>query len=196
MQEHMNNLCGFYVCEFTRQTCYEKGRILEQLNVHKQYSQFYFITISYVEFHSYILTSFFTLDQADAGWSSSNRACTGNSRGIGGILTWRGHSTSQRIPSAIQFWTIVIEIILYICMNMYGVPLCNMFDQARWKMTLASIPICMTMLCNIMVSCMCASICFKYPQENVFEMASPGRLMRHGVYINHRPVGNPKRMVW
>jgi hypothetical protein len=140
-----------------------EGQNLEQLDVRKQYLQFYFITIIYVEFYSYILTSFFILDRTDAGWSSSNRACTSNSRESGGILTWWGHSTNRRIPLAIQFWTIIIEIILYICMNVYGVPLCNMFDQARWKMTLASISICMTMLCDIMVSCICASTCFKYP---------------------------------
>jgi hypothetical protein len=72
-QEDGNNLCGFYICEFIRETCYEKGRVLEQLDVRKQYSQFYFITIIYVEFlHSYILISFFTLDRTDAGLSSSN----------------------------------------------------------------------------------------------------------------------------
>jgi hypothetical protein len=30
-----------------------------------------------------------------------------------------------------DFEKIVIEIILYICMNVYDVPLCNIFDQAR-----------------------------------------------------------------
>jgi hypothetical protein len=109
------------------------------------------------------------LDRTDVGSSSSNRACTSNSRGSGGILTWWGHRTNRRIPSAIRFWKIVIEIILYICMNVYDVPLCNMFDQARWKMTLASISIYMTILCNIMVSFICASTCFKYPKKPYFK---------------------------
>jgi hypothetical protein len=142
---------------------------IEQLDVRKQYSQFYFITIIYVEFlHSYILIPLFTLDRTDAGSSSSNRACTSNSRGSGGILTWWGHSTNRRIPSAIQIWKIIIKIILYICMSVYDVPLCNMFDHARWKMTLASISIYITILCNIIVSFICASTCFKYPKKTVF----------------------------
>jgi hypothetical protein len=56
-----------------REHCCEKRR-LEQLDVCKQYSQFYFITIIYVEFlHSYILIPFVTLDRTEAGSSSSNR---------------------------------------------------------------------------------------------------------------------------
>ena len=45
-----NNFCGYYVCEFIRQRTYDKGRILEKLDVRKQYSQIYFITINCVEY--------------------------------------------------------------------------------------------------------------------------------------------------
>jgi hypothetical protein len=62
-------------------------RILQQLHVRKQYSQSYFITINYVEFHSYILISFFKLDRMDAGRSPIKGSRMSNSKGIGGILT-------------------------------------------------------------------------------------------------------------
>jgi hypothetical protein len=114
------HLCGFYVCEFIWETCRERGWI-EQLDVRKQYSQFYLITFIYVEFlHSYIYIYWspsLHLDRTEAGSSSSNRACTSNLRGSGGILTWWGHSTNRRISSALRVWKIVTKIILYICMN-------------------------------------------------------------------------------
>ena len=68
-------------------TTSETGRNLQQLEVRKQYSQFYFITINCVEFHSYILTPFFKLDPTDAGRSPTKGSRTSNSREIGEILT-------------------------------------------------------------------------------------------------------------
>ena len=72
-----------------RQRTYDKGRILEKLDVRKQYSQIYFITINCVEFHSYIyiyiLTPFFKLDRPEEGWTPTRVSPTSNSRGIGGI---------------------------------------------------------------------------------------------------------------
>ena len=70
-----------------RETTCETGRILEQLRVRKQYSQYYFITINCVEIHSYILTPFFKLDRTDAGRAPTNGTRVSNSRGVGGILT-------------------------------------------------------------------------------------------------------------
>ena len=62
-----NNLCGLYVCENIRSLTVEKGKIIEQFRLRKQYSHFYFITIKCAEFHSYILTPLFKLDRTDAG---------------------------------------------------------------------------------------------------------------------------------
>ena len=53
-QEGGNNLCGYYICEFIYNSTPERGYSDEQYEVRKQYSQFYFITINWVEFHSYI----------------------------------------------------------------------------------------------------------------------------------------------
>ena len=67
------------------------GRDLEKLDVRKQYSQIYFITINCVEFHSYIyiyiyiLTPFFKLDRTEEGQTPTRVSPTSNSRGIGGI---------------------------------------------------------------------------------------------------------------
>jgi len=54
------NLCGFYVCEYIRSLTSERKADTNILEVRKQYSQFYFITINCVEFHStYIYISIF-----------------------------------------------------------------------------------------------------------------------------------------
>src|SRR3990170_8132630 len=55
-QEARNDFCGYYVCEFIyNATAFNKrGYSQKQYDVRKQkYSQFYFITIICVEFHSY-----------------------------------------------------------------------------------------------------------------------------------------------
>ena len=54
-QEAGNDFCGYYVCEFIyNATASNKRATLKKYEVRKQkYSQFYFITIICVEFHSY-----------------------------------------------------------------------------------------------------------------------------------------------
>ena len=41
--------------------------------------------------HIYVLTPFFKLDVADAGWTPTTRSHKSNWRGIGGILSWPRH---------------------------------------------------------------------------------------------------------
>ena len=60
------NLCGFYVCEYIREATSERKPDSNLFQVRKQYSQFYFITINCVEFHSThisILISFLKIEK-------------------------------------------------------------------------------------------------------------------------------------
>ena len=75
-----NNLCGYYVCEFIRESTHELGEAyLEQLRVCQQYSQFYFIAIISVLIY---IDPFFKLDRTDAGPSSTKGAGTSNKEEI------------------------------------------------------------------------------------------------------------------
>ena len=52
-------LCGFYVCEYIRSYTSERdGTMRNSIQVRKQYSQFYFIYINCVEFHSQLIFIF------------------------------------------------------------------------------------------------------------------------------------------
>ena len=120
-----NNLCGYYVCEFIYQTTCEKGRALEQLEVRKQYSQFFYCDQLCLVSFIYI-DPFFKLDRTAAGRSSTTRSRTSNSRGNCGILSCRGPRSEGRILCAASNASVKE---MYICMKL--VCTCNMFDQAR-----------------------------------------------------------------
>jgi hypothetical protein len=51
-QEKGTNLCGFYVCDYIWWFTTERRARAVNLEVRKQYSQFYFITINCVELYS------------------------------------------------------------------------------------------------------------------------------------------------
>ena len=53
------NLCGLYVCEYIRSYTSERDPTMRNtIPVRKQYSQFYFIYINCVEFHSQLIFIF------------------------------------------------------------------------------------------------------------------------------------------
>jgi hypothetical protein len=97
-QEKGTNLCGFYVCEYIRWFTTERRAHEANLEVRKQYSQFYFITINYVEFHlTYIYHIDLLLkDEEGASEAPTKGALMSNSRGIVGIPIERGHRSKRR----------------------------------------------------------------------------------------------------
>ena len=132
-------LCGFYVCENIHSITIERGRVLEQFRVRKQYSHFYFITIKCAEFHSYILTPLFKLDRTDAGWSPTKASPASNLRGIGGIHTWRGLIKKRRILSLQKMKRFILDCI-YAWM-------CTICSSVKYYNLCCSMRMFMTMLC-------------------------------------------------
>ena len=66
--------------------------------------------------HIYVLTLFFKLALAAAGWTPTTWSHKSNSRGIGGILSWPRHQSSRRIKCEtwLHMLGIVRDLILYI----------------------------------------------------------------------------------
>ena len=71
------------------------------------------IVLSFI--HIYVLTPFFKLDLADAGWTPTTWSHTSNSRGIGGILSWPRHTSKGRIPygNSLGHWRLMMSGMLY-----------------------------------------------------------------------------------
>ena len=65
--------------------------------------------------HIYVLTPFFKLGLAAAGWTPTTWSHTSNSRGIGGILSWPRHTWKGRIPygNSMGVWCLMMLGMLY-----------------------------------------------------------------------------------
>ena len=126
-----NNLCGYYVCEFIRQTTYATGRDLEALHIRQPSILSYYHLLSLLSFINIYWPLFFILDRTAAGRSSTKGSRTSNSRGNCGILRCRGPRSEGRILS--KGWNARVSVKeMYICMKL--VCTCNvrnMFHQAR-----------------------------------------------------------------
>ena len=133
------------------------GAILTKNMKYVNNNSHYFITIICVEFHSYIyvLTTFFKLDVSDAGWTPTTRSHRSNSRGNGGILSWRRHRQTRRIPcgSWVQMLGDVRYIILYnICSQYHRIDIQKLVVRPIYRRrrgrSLLSVYMFMTIFCT------------------------------------------------
>ena len=81
----------------------------------------------------------FKLDRADAGWSPTRASPASNSRGIGGIHTWRGLSKNRRILSLQQMKRFILDCI-YAWM-------CTICSSVKYYNLCCSMTMFMTMFC-------------------------------------------------